>query len=212
MILPWCPIMISLWRQFLVRRVLWRTSNQATITGLTCQRAKAYEQVMSCLMDVIYHLGKFYVVDAYSGIHSVDISSFSEPRSSRRVGSSYHHKSWQARHVLSNHVREGDLLLVQRFLASRGNPRQPTTSCFKIFKVLGSSAGIDGQIVERVEIYSLGDNTLFLGDNYIFSICVFSRFSRVPAKLHILHWWLHQVQSTLLSLWISRHRYLLLTG
>ncbi|KAI8544841.1 hypothetical protein RHMOL_Rhmol08G0326300 [Rhododendron molle] len=125
---------------------------------------KAYQQVMSCLRDVIYHLGKFYVVDAFSGIHSVDISSFSEPRveelaprTTTRADKAYLVKSC-----------EGELLLVQRFLAVRR--RRPTTSCFKIFKVLGSSAGIDGQIVERVEIYSLGDNTLFLGDNYSLSV------------------------------------------
>ncbi|KAF7127301.1 hypothetical protein RHSIM_Rhsim11G0176200 [Rhododendron simsii] len=132
--------------------------------------------VMSSLTDAIYHLGKFYVVDVYSGIFSVDISSFSEtrvevvaPRTPTKANKAYIVQS-----------RGEDLLLVQRFLERRGKPRRWVTSCFKIFKVLGlgggssgtgsSGAARDGQIVERVEIHSLGDDTLFLGDNHSLSV------------------------------------------
>lgn len=51
------------------------------------------------------------------------------------------------------------------------------TSSFKIFKLLGlgsssdnSGCNNDQQIIKKVEITSLGDDTLFLGDNY--SLCV----------------------------------------
>ncbi|KAE9446171.1 hypothetical protein C3L33_21931, partial [Rhododendron williamsianum] len=127
---------------------------------------------MSSLTDAIYHLGKFYVVDGYSGIYSVDISKprveVVAPRTPTKANKVY---------IVKSH--EGDLLLVQRFLEWRGNPRRWATSYFKIFKVLGlcgcssgagsSAAGSYGQIVERVEIHSLGDETLFLGDNYSLS-------------------------------------------
>ncbi|KAG5526624.1 hypothetical protein RHGRI_032781 [Rhododendron griersonianum] len=132
---------------------------------------------MSSLTDAIYHLGKFYVVDGYSGMYSVDISkSFSKPR----VEVVAPRTPTKANKVYIVKSHEGDLLLVQRFLEWRGNPRRWATSCFKIFKVLGlggcssgagsSAAGSYGQIVERVEIHSLGDETLFLGDNYSLSV------------------------------------------
>ncbi|XP_058190640.1 putative F-box protein At3g25750 [Rhododendron vialii] len=132
--------------------------------------------IMSSLTDAIYHLGKFYVVDVYSGIFCVDISSFRKPRV-EVVAPRTPTKANKAYIVKS---RGEDLLLVQRFLEWRGKPRRWVTSCFKIFKVLGlgggssgagsSAAASDGQIVERVEIHSLDDDTLFLGDNYSLSV------------------------------------------
>ncbi|KAK9278185.1 hypothetical protein L1049_027745 [Liquidambar formosana] len=61
----------------------------------------------------------------------------------------------------------GDLLMVQRFLKQKDHEIQLLTSGFKIFKLQHSTATA---IAGWIEIKSLGDDALFLGDNH--SLCI----------------------------------------
>lgn len=119
--------------------------------------------------DAIYHLGKFYVVDFHSRVLSIDVSE-SNPQV-KEVTPSTPTRSNKSYLVASS--SGADLLLVQRFRKPKRLLNCLMTSSFKIFKLLGlgsNNGDNDQQIIERVEITNLGDETLFLGDSY--SLCV----------------------------------------
>ena len=71
----------------------------------------------------------------------------------------------------------GDLLLIRRFLASWpfGNDSQGMTGYFEVYKLVLNDES--GKVVKRVEVKNIGDDALFLGDNYFISILA-SAFSR----------------------------------
>ncbi|XP_057507045.1 probable F-box protein At1g44080 [Actinidia eriantha] len=118
--------------------------------------------------DVIYRLGKFYVIDCYSGVVSVDVNNNGTPQV-EVVPLSAPTETSKAYIVESS--SGGDLLLVQRFLAENDHSQQLVTSFFKIFKLLGLGGGGSVQkFAERVEIDSLGGDALFLGDNYSLAV------------------------------------------
>lgn len=127
--------------------------------------------------DAIYHQGRFYVLDNYSGVLYLDVRDYSKPKGKlvvvNRTARKHPFKAYIV--VLSTGK---DLLLVERFLKKKGRPARWVTSSFKIFKLGflggsggGSSSGGNQQFAkEWVEINSLGDEALFLGDNYSLSV------------------------------------------
>ncbi|KAE9453332.1 hypothetical protein C3L33_14766, partial [Rhododendron williamsianum] len=125
--------------------------------------------------DAIYHQGIFYVMDKYSGVLYLDVRDYSEPKGRLVVNHTTRRHPFKAYIVVLSTGK--DLLLVERFLKKKGRPARWVTSSFKIFKlgfVCGSGSSISGGsqqfAKEWVEINSLGDDTLFLGDNYSLSV------------------------------------------
>lgn len=79
--------------------------------------------------------------------------------------------------IYSRIIIWGRLAVGSEFRKTKCSLKCKMTSSFKIFKLLGlgsssdnSGCNNDQQIIKKVEITSLGDDTLFLGDNY--SLCV----------------------------------------
>ncbi|XP_059629183.1 putative F-box protein At5g55150 isoform X2 [Cornus florida] len=126
------------------------------------------DQKFTLIHDVIYYRGQILAVDYWSGIIMVDLN--------RRAGES---KVPQVeviapRTYLGSERRmylvessSGDLLLVERFL-KYGDDSQHSTFKFKVFKMLLQQT--EKGLAKRVEVKSLGGDSLFLGDNH--SICV----------------------------------------
>lgn len=109
------------------------------------------------------------MVDFHSRVLSIDVSESNHqvkevtPSTPIRLNKAY----------LVESSSGADLLLVQRFRKPNRLLNCLMTSSFKIFKLLGlgsNNGDNDQEIIEKVEITNLGDETLFLGDNY--SLCV----------------------------------------
>lgn len=124
--------------------------------------------------DAIYHQGRFYVLDNYSGVLYLDVRDYSKPKGKLVVNRTARKHPFKAYIMVLSTGK--DWLLVERFLKKKGRPAQWVTSSFNIFKFgflggSGSSSGGNQQFAKDwVEINSLGDDALFLGDNYSLSV------------------------------------------
>lgn len=151
-----------LW-QYMVFSENWPTSNPDRTQELYLHRK------WGILRGSIYRLGKFSVMDCYSGVVSVDVSN-SGPPQVEVIPLSTPTETLKAYIVEAS--SGGDLLLVQRFLEEKDHPQQLVTSCFKIFKLLGLGGGGGQKFTERVDFDSLDGDTLLLGDSYSLAVSV----------------------------------------
>lgn len=131
--------------------------------------------------DAVYHLGKFYLVDDYCCVTSVDVSTGGTGRDTTTSEAKPPHvevvvppiDSYNRRVYLVVSSGSGDLLLVHALR----HPTRLQTIGFKIFKLLGLVDSSDHQnFAELVEINNLGNDALFLGHNH--SLCVSASNSR----------------------------------
>lgn len=124
--------------------------------------------------DAVYHLGKFYLVDNYCCVTSVDVSTGGTGRDTTTTEAKPPHvevvipptDSRTRRVYLVVSSGGGDLLLVHAI----PHPTRWQTTGFKIFKLLGLDSADHKKFAELVEINNLGNDALFLGDNH--SLCV----------------------------------------
>ncbi|KAH7855462.1 hypothetical protein Vadar_025106 [Vaccinium darrowii] len=110
-----------------------------------------------------YYQGRFFVTDQNGQVIAIDVSDYREPKGTMVVPplpctQEYFNMGYLVQ------SSKGELLQVQRFLAEKNHETQYLTSSFKVFKPGGFGGG-DQKFLERVEIKSLGDDALFLGDN-----------------------------------------------
>ncbi|XP_058217554.1 F-box protein At2g26160 [Rhododendron vialii] len=104
--------------------------------------------------DAIYHQGRFYVLDNYSGVLYLDVRDYSKPK---------------GKLVVNRTARKHILLRLTLWCCQLGK----TCSLLRGGRGGGggSSSGGNQQFAkEWVEINSLGDDALFLGDNYSLSV------------------------------------------
>lgn len=141
----------------------WPTSSQGKNVGLKYGGGN--------FQDVIYHMGKFYVVDIASRVVSLNVSE----SHTHAIEVAPPDPTCSDKTYIVESSSWADFLLVHRY-----QNYEPSLNCkiTRSFQILGlGSSGItrgsndnDQQITKKVKITSLGDDTLFLGYNY--SLCV----------------------------------------
>ncbi|KAI8552032.1 hypothetical protein RHMOL_Rhmol06G0233000 [Rhododendron molle] len=137
-------------------------------------RSKHWTYIKGVLYsDAIYHQGRFFVLDDYSGVLYLDVREYSKPKGKLVINRTARKHPFKAYIVVLSTGK--DLHLVEGFLKKKGRPARWVTSSFKIFKLGflggGDSGGNQQFAKEWVEINSLGDDALFLGDhNYFLSV------------------------------------------
>ncbi|CAK9142477.1 unnamed protein product [Ilex paraguariensis] len=117
--------------------------------------------------DFLSYRGLIYVVDRSSMVVSIDISDSNLSSSSSVVKVVVPRKSDRPKATYIVESSAGDLMLIHRYIVRSGYGEK-RTSTFRIFKLQFSSSGE----AERVELESLGGDTLFLSDNH--SMAVFA--------------------------------------
>ncbi|PRQ20039.1 hypothetical protein RchiOBHm_Chr7g0223801 [Rosa chinensis] len=139
-----------------------------------CSSIETMEQY--AITDAIFYKGQVYAVDKNLGrIMSFDVKTCTSGDSlkAKILNTTYMRSSSQSYLVEST---KGELLHVRRFLKVQREWDQltmPVTFTFKVYKMVFDD---NGYVVQQVELKTLGDETLFVGDSQSMSISA-SRFS-----------------------------------
>ncbi|XP_024164554.1 probable F-box protein At1g44080 [Rosa chinensis] len=158
---------------YMVVAVYDRVSRIAFIKG--GQTIWTYLEVYSFFTDAIFYKRKVYAVGQWGRIKSFDVNS--KPVEESLLAHGGYRFSCHAHKGYLVETTKGDLLHVRRFLKQKDVPRDHYfhyednefwTESFKVYKVVFD--GRDKSIVEQVELKSIGDEALFVGDNH--SMCV----------------------------------------
>ncbi|KAM5574629.1 putative F-box protein [Rosa sericea] len=122
------------------------------------------------ITDAIFYKGQVYAVDKNLGrIVSFDVKTCTSGNSlkAKILTATYMRSSSQSYLVEST---KGELLHVRRFLKVQrewGQLTMPVTLTFKVYKLVFDD---NGYVVQQVELKTLGDETLFVGDNQSMSV------------------------------------------
>jgi hypothetical protein len=115
------------------------------------------------LGDVLYYKGQVLVIDHRGELLSIDVNTNLKktlaPRDFEYAPRTY---------LMETSM--GDLLLVRRFFTSWpfGDDNQGITGRFEVYKLVLDKE--NGRVVKRVEVNNIGDDALFLGNNYSISV------------------------------------------
>ena len=122
--------------------------------------------------DVIYYNDKFYVVDYYTGLATINYDSTDPARLDTVVERKPPLDDMFSLYIVS--TTNGDLLLIQRILDQISSDDTETrTMNFEIYKLNYPEEGENDEQQRKahwVEIDSIGTDALFLGDNHSMSI------------------------------------------
>lgn len=136
------------------------------------------EQLRSFLTDAIFHKSQVYAVGNWGWITSFDVNSNSS-KEKLLTPRGYQFSRFASKGYLVESTK-GELLHVRRFLKRRNETEERFcrfddkdiwclwTESFKVYKLLFNER--HDSIVQQVEVKSLGDEALFVGDNYSVSV------------------------------------------
>ena len=100
----------------------------------------------------------------------------------------YLHQRWILQGILIGHIlwnHGGDLFYVHRKLDKNEDYRLKLTGVFKVYKLLLHEQS--GKVMERVELESLGDDTLFVGDNNSMAVSAANLPGCQPNSIYFTH-------------------------
>ena len=136
-----------------------------------------------CFSDITFYKGSVYAVGRWEGIVSFELRYSNDPTGKKTitpnilspddVGGSYSERAYLVKSV------EGELWMVRRFLGYPEDDERYSsgTESFKVYKLELDAES--GKLLHKLELQSLGDNVLFVGDNdstsvsaSYFSICL----------------------------------------
>jgi|UniRef100_A0A2N9GCE6 hypothetical protein len=121
------------------------------------------EELNILFSDILFFKGQVLALGHHSGLVSIDVNS-------NEIKILVPNDLEYAIQTYLVETCSGDLLLVRRFFDpnNRYSSSQSLTGSFKVYKfVLDDESG---QVLDRVEVKTIGDNALFLGDNYSISV------------------------------------------
>uniref|UniRef100_A0A7N0T1G6 KIB1-4 beta-propeller domain-containing protein n=1 Tax=Kalanchoe fedtschenkoi TaxID=63787 RepID=A0A7N0T1G6_KALFE len=123
--------------------------------------------------DIIFHKGLVYAVNSRHGIVAFDVS-IPPPRVIRLLSNLERPISFDSYNFYLVESSNMDLLLVERHREEEQNRDRPIklTLRFKVYKL--RTDGLSRKITGKIEVGSLNDDALFIGDNMSFSFPVAS--------------------------------------
>ena len=130
---------------------------------------------LKCFNDITFYNGLVYAVGRYEGIVSFDLRYSNDPSGNEMIApnilspqdlcGSYSERAYLVKSL------EGELWMVRRFLSYRIENDygwNSGTKCFKVYKLELDAQS--GRLLRKLELESLGDNVLFVGDNDSISV------------------------------------------
>ena len=129
---------------------------------------------LKCFNDITFYKGLIYAVGRWEGIVSFDLRYSNDPSGSETIvpnilspqifGGSYSGRAYLVKSL------EGELWMVRRFLGfcPGEDYHSSRTKSFKVYKLEVDAQG--GKLLDKLELKSLGDNILFVGDNDSISV------------------------------------------
>ncbi|XP_008385316.2 F-box protein At2g26160-like [Malus domestica] len=124
---------------------------------------------ITCISDAVFYKGQVYTVGTRGKIVLFDIKSkikFPQvPKATRLTGSVF--KRWSALKAYLVESTKGDLWHVRRTVKRKEGCDGNLTDSFQVYKVVFDKK--DRSTVEQVEVKSIGDEALFVGDNHSMS-------------------------------------------
>ncbi|KAL6291945.1 hypothetical protein ACE6H2_000087 [Prunus campanulata] len=128
------------------------------------------KRLRGCLLtDAIFHKSQVFAVGKWGNILSFDITS--KPIDAKILNPQECPFSRYADKAYLVESTDGDLLHVRRFLKDVDRDayhEEFWTERFMVYKLVFNEG--DGSVVQHVEIKSIGDEVMFLGDNYCISV------------------------------------------
>ncbi|KAM1205742.1 hypothetical protein ACFX2I_006522 [Malus domestica] len=124
---------------------------------------------ITCISDAVFYKGQVYTVGTRGKIVLFDIKSkikFPQvPKATGLTGSVF--ERWSARKAYLVESTKGDLWHVRRTVKRKEGCNGNLTDSFQVYKVVFDKK--DRSTVEQVEVKSIGDEALFVGDNHSMS-------------------------------------------
>lgn len=121
------------------------------------------------ITDAIFYKGQVYAVDKNFGrIVSFDVKSSSRKPQKAKIHNTTDMCSSSQSYLVES--SKGELLHVRRFLKLQREWDQltmPVTRTFKVYKLVFDD---NGSVAQQVELKTIGDETLFVGDNQSLSV------------------------------------------
>ncbi|XP_050371489.1 uncharacterized protein At1g65760-like [Argentina anserina] len=158
---------------YLVVAIYDRSQRFACIKG----RQTFWTYVEGCLFftDAIFYKRQVYAVGHWGWISSFDVNS--KPLVERLLTPTGYPFSCYAHKGYLVETTKGDLLHVRRFLKQKNvrdgpyfnyEDKEFWTESFKVYKVVFDER--EGSIMEQIELKSIGEEALFVGDNHSMSV------------------------------------------
>ena len=140
------------------------------------------------ISDIIFYNGLVYAVTHRGLIVSFNVkdcnSSESELPELTILASEVYPPTYSDRAYLVE-SSGGDLFYVQRNLDQNEDYRLQLTEHFKVYKLRLDEQS--GKVMERIELKSLGDDTLFVGDNYSMAVSAANFPGCQPNSIYFTH-------------------------
>ncbi|KAI8564875.1 hypothetical protein RHMOL_Rhmol03G0216800 [Rhododendron molle] len=139
------------------------------------------EDQLKLAADIIYYESHFYVLDYQHRLTKIKSFSGTEQRIELEaiIKKSNCRRPTQKSYLVESSA--GELLTVKRFLKVKDHEFQYVTWYFKVYKLNRSSSQCHPV---WVEIENIGDDALFLGDNYSFSLVAFQFPGCLPNSIY----------------------------
>ncbi|XP_040364185.1 uncharacterized protein LOC112176376 [Rosa chinensis] len=115
--------------------------------------------------DAIFYRGQIYMADNCCGIIAVFDYKSKQQMYLEKLCTPFQNLSQRAERAYLVESIKGDLLYILRFTTLKSLDEGHVTENFRVYKMV-----LNGSIVEHVEIKSIGDEALFVGDSHSISL------------------------------------------